>query len=82
MIKKKKGKGESSTDLELIKTNQSKLKFNFKKFYVKAKQFFVKSKPIIKLTDIYLTSSSVIKLFVDIFMIYAFTNAGAIYYIY
>ena len=86
MIKKKK----SSTELELIETDiqgkpkkkESKLKLKCKKFYAKAKQLFVKSKPIIHLTDIYLTSSAVIKLFMDIFMIYTFGNAGAIYYIY
>ena len=79
---------ESCTDLILIdnerkpKKKESKFKLKCKKFYSKAKELFVKSKPIIHLTDIYLTSSAVIKLFMDIFMIYTFGNAGVIYYIY
>ncbi len=86
MTKKK----DSSNKLSLInpekqfnpKSFKSKLKLRCKKFYVKAKELFIKSKPIIKFTDIYLTSSSVIKLFMDIFMIYTFGNAGIVYYIY
>lgn len=79
---------ESCTDLILIdneckpKKKESRFKLKCKKFYSKAKELFVKSKPIIHLTDIYLTSSAVIKLFMDIFMIYTFGNAGVIYYIY
>lgn len=82
-------KKPDSTDLVLIdpknevkNSKKTKLKLKCKKFYSKAKEIFVKSKPIIKLTQIYLTSSSVIKLFMDIFMIYTFANAGAVYYIY
>jgi hypothetical protein len=64
------------------KKKESKLKIKCKKFYAKTKELFIKSKPIIHLTDIYLTSSAVIKLFMDIFMIYTFGNVGVIYYIY
>jgi hypothetical protein len=86
MPKKKK----DSTELSLIETKnqfspksfKSKLKLRCKKVYAKANELFIKSKPIIKLTDIYLTCSSVIKLFMDIFMIYTFGNAGLVYYIY
>ena len=87
MTKKKK---KSSTELALIhienqvkpKSFKNKLKIKCKKFYEKSKELFIKSKPLIKLTDIYLTTSSVIKLFMDIFMIYTFGNAGLVYYIY
>ena len=80
-------KKESCTDLILIDNEckpkkKERFKLNCKKFYSKAKELFVKSKPIIHLTDIYLTSSAVIKLFMDIFMIYTFGNSGVIYYIY
>ncbi len=83
-------KKNSSTELSLVasenqgnpKSFKSKLKLRCKKFYSKGKELFIKSKPIIQLTDIYLTCSSVIKLFMDIFMIYTFGNAGVVYYIY
>ena len=82
-------KKKESIDLALIrveneakpKKKESKFKLRCKKLYAKTKELFIKSKPIIQLTDIYLTTSAVIKLFMDIFMIYTFGNAGAIYYI-
>jgi hypothetical protein len=79
MIKKK---GNNYPEESILVKKENKLKTKCKLLYVKAKILFVKSKPFIRLTDLYLTSSSVIKLIVDIFMIYTFGTVGAVYYIY
>jgi len=75
-------KVNNSPEHSILVKKENKFKAKCKLLYAKAKVLFIKSKPFIHLTDLYLTSSSVIKLFVDIFMIYTFASVGTVYYIY